>query len=349
MDLNQLYEIDSLSDYINRTKEFSTDDTLWYRGHGSYKYQLLPNLYRGSVADFLENGQYNSIHLAEDMRIQQYYATNYSFIKGSGINTTEWLGMAQHFGLKTRFLDWSTSALHALMFALEKYADKKTADGQTDIPCVWALKPQKMNQRVVHELINGSDKLIDKIGKDTQSKEELQSLINIVNMLKNEDDPYKYILKESKPENQWKKMDYMYDLAYFDRLLEQVKSNPKLAFTGDVVNPIFYLLACVYIDGYFAGTCLGRTPLAIIHPLNSERIKEQRGVFTVFPFPHKSLCVEGGSMEYMRMEHNPDISGNLCKFILKKPKQILGELQCLGINRSWLYFEPDKITAEIEQ
>lgn len=358
MDLNREYEINSLSEYINKAKEFSAGDMLWYRGQESYKYHLLPNLYRGSVADFSQNGQYNSIHLAEDMRIQQYYATNYSFIKGSGINTTEWLGMAQHFGLKTRFLDWSTSALHALMFALEKFADKKAVDEQTKIPCVWALKPQKMNKRIVDELINQSSSLFDDMRKDAQSKDELDALLNLDKAVKNNNDTYKYIFKESNPKNQWGKMDYLYDLAYFDRLLDKVNSNPKLAFSGDVVNPIFYFLARIYIDGRKAEGCLGCTPLAVIHPLNSERIKEQRGVFTVFPFPHKAsndskdakdVYDEKSKFEYMRMEHNSYITGNLCKLVLKKPKRILEELQNLGVNRSWLYFEPDKITAEIEQ
>lgn len=348
MELNQKYEINSLSDYVKKIKEFATEDMLWFRGQGNHQYHLLPNLYRENVVDFGEN-DYNSIHLAEDMRIQQYYATNYSFIKGSGINTTEWLGMGQHFGLKTRFLDWSTSALHALMFALESYADKKTADVQTAIPCVWALKPQKMNKRIVEELFNNSGDLEKRLMEATQSKEELKELIELIGKLKEIGDPYKYILKENNPENHWNKMDYIYDLAYFDRLLERVRSNPKLAFSGDIVNPIFYLLACVYIEGYSAGECLNCTPLAVVHPLNSERIREQRGVFTVFPFPNKKLYKGSDGLEYMRMEHNSYITGNLCKLVLKKPEHILAELRCLGVNRSWLYFEPDKITEEIER
>ncbi|MCM1103236.1 MAG: FRG domain-containing protein [Clostridium sp.] len=373
MDFNQEYEINSLSDYMNGIKAFSAGDILWYRGHASHKYQLLPNLYRGSVVDFPpDGGRYNSIHLAEDMRIQQYYATNYSFIKGSGINSTEWLGMAQHFGLKTRFLDWSTSALHALMFALESFADPKTAAGRTKIPCVWVLKPQKMNKRIVDELIRQSDSLYDQVKRTAQSseskenkeskegKEGFETPSELIRKLKpdsNGKSAYDYIFKESNPKNQWGKMDYLYDLAYFDRLLNRVKNNPELAFTGDVVNPIFYFLACIYIEGLKADKCLGCTPLAIIHPINSERIKEQRGVFTVFPFPHKASAGaddakdaydEKRGFEYMRMEYNSYITGCLCKLVIKRPKQVLKELQSLGVNRSWLYFEPDKITAEIE-
>ncbi len=244
------------------------------------------------------------------------------------------------------------------MFALESYADKKTADRQTNIPCVWALKPQKMNKRIVDELIRQSDSLYSQIQDVRQCEKELQPLKNILKELKKNDDLYNYIFKESNPKNQWGRMDYLYDLAYFDRLLDRVKSNPRLAFTEDVVNPIFYLLACIYIEGRNVDGCLGCTPLAIIHPLNSERIKEQRGVFTVFPFPHEAADGSEGvkdgydeksRFEYMRMEHNSYITGNLCKLVLKEPKRILAELRCLGVNRSWLYFEPDKITEEIER
>jgi hypothetical protein len=56
-----------------------------------------------------------------------------------------WLLLAQHYGLPTRFLDWTRSLSMALFFAVEDEAlDEK--DG-----CLWALWTQEMNRHQVSQ------------------------------------------------------------------------------------------------------------------------------------------------------------------------------------------------------
>ena len=94
---------------------------------------------------------------------------------------------------------------------------------------------------------------------------------------------------------------------------------------------------------------LDSVPLAVIHPLNNERIREQRGAFTLFPFPSKENYGKAGeSLDYMRMEYNPCLKGTLCKIELLRPRKICEELRTIGAHRSWLYNEPEFITKEIE-
>lgn len=51
----------------------------------------------------------------------------------------------------------------------------------------------------------------------------------------------------------------------------------------------------MYIEGMAVGNnVLDSVPLAAIHPLNNERIREQRGLFTLFPFPSKKIMGRQG-------------------------------------------------------
>lgn len=345
---NVTFEVRDLTGVLKAVHQFSEGEVVWFRGHESCEHKLLPTLYRDTKVDFFQDHSYSSVHMAEDMRIQQYYARDYPFIKDSGNNTVEWLGMGQHFGLHTRFLDWSLSAIHSLVFALNKYVENSAFEGQ-DIPCLWVLKPQEMNMRIINHLSeeNWADTYQDVYGRDIREIEKLKKLLED---MRNHKDEFKKVFMESNSENKWRHLDYIYNLSYFDRLLEMTKSNPTLALTGNVINPIFLILAMNYIDGTVTGgEYLDTVPLAIIHPLNSERIREQKGVFTVFPFPSQKRYEESGNnLEYLKMEWNPLLCGSLCKIVLLRPQTICRELKSLGVHRSWLFNEPEYIAKEIE-
>ena len=345
---NEYKKVKSLSEYVEEISSWGRKDILWYRGHGNSTFMLL---YRDKKVDFLSDDgvNYNSMHMAESSRIQHYYAKNYPFIKDGGMNTTEWLGMAQHYGIKTRYFDWSTSAIHALIFALEQYFDDiEKAEGI--VPCVWILKPQVLNKIAVKNLVDGIDEnsikacIADSKIDDKEIKEICKRVKSILS------DNNKYVYMENDPKNKWGHLDYIYNLAYFDRLLKNVMYAPKKYLLEGNINPIFYFIAKKYIEGHsFGSDKTDSIPLAIIHPLNSERIRNQNGVFTVFPFPHKdSVGEESESLDYMRMEFNPHIKGTLCKICIMEPKRVYDELRILGVHKNWLYYEHEQVAKEIE-
>lgn len=83
-------------------------------------------------------------------------------------------------------------------------------------------------------------------------------------------------------------------------------------------------------------------------PLNSDRIQMQNGVFTVFPFSKKELYESTKSIDYMSMEYNGKMQGTLGRIALREPERISRELRTIGVHRSWLYFEQEQISREIE-
>lgn len=345
---NQIYQAHDLEDIIRFVRKFSDGEMVWFRGNRNSNYTLLPTLYRDKSTNFFQKKSYNSMYMAEQLRIQQYYAKEYPFIKDGGHNTVEWLGMGQHFGINTRFLDWSVSALHSTIFAVEKYFEDSAYDG-TDIPCLWVLKPQEMNRRIVDRIL--SEDWLEKCERYYHGRKEECIIKEWHQLIIDRHDEFHRVFVEADSRNQWAHLDYIYNIAYFDRILGLIKDGPKASLEQDIVNPLFVFLAMIYIDGslILQDDVLDRTPLAVVHPLNSERIREQKGVFTVFPFPNSQAYHEmGDSLDYMRMEWNPRLLGVLCKIVMLHPERICRELREIGAHRSWLFNEPEYIAKEIE-
>jgi len=354
---NEIY-VGSLDEYIkavvDMSKSFSdspdSHSLLWYRGHENSNYLLTPSIFRGTsnAVNTIQNKKnYTSFHLRQDMRLQQFHAKNYHFLKNDGLNTMEWMAVAQHYGVKTRLLDWSTSAMHALLFALERLFKLGDVSKSEFSPCVWVLQPQELNKRIKDIIVDKREDIRNAIIKADQSIIQVSTIDKLGELLMDlQKDEYKNIYLES-DRIEDKHMNYIYNLAYFEELLGLVSKNPQVAYSGNYVNPLYCVLAKIYVDGLvLKGTDL--PPLATIYPYHSDRIKAQQGVFTIFPFPNDRDNAESNVENDVCMEYSKYTKGILNKIIIKSPEKIANELRTIGAHRSWLYPESPIVADEIE-
>lgn len=141
-----LNAIDTLKDNYSNPIPHSTP--FLYRGIGNEKYSLLPGIFRPLEEDPMGNDKYNSYGKNTELDILQEFksqASSYSTKISDSSNLFEWAELAQHYGVPTRFLDWTENPLVSLYFACSSDQDKDAA--------IWVL--HKTNY---HSFISNSEK-----------------------------------------------------------------------------------------------------------------------------------------------------------------------------------------------
>ncbi len=150
------YKVENILEYITAVSEIyddlATDDDekndkykkmLFFRGHGSSEYKLLPSLFREKSKSRGEK------RILEDYK---HHLPRNINIKGLDFdkNRAEILAEMQHYGIPTRLLDWSLSPIIALYFALKGSHEKKEKGKDA---CVWIFNPWKYYDKTIGEQI----------------------------------------------------------------------------------------------------------------------------------------------------------------------------------------------------
>lgn len=111
----------------------------WFRGQSKSSYKLIPSLYRLNLGKNIKDYQ-EFEQESYDLFEQKCNEIDVQIPKSSW----ERICFMQHYGVKTRFLDWSTSFDVALFFAFEGW--NPTAKNPIDrIATVWVLDPNTLN------------------------------------------------------------------------------------------------------------------------------------------------------------------------------------------------------------
>lgn len=128
-------------------------EPVWFRGHSSYKYKLLPSLYRMKDEKMVF---YKGIGLRDIMeplfksfKVRAFGAKE--IFEGGDDSRIGILASMQHYSVPTNILDWTPSAFTALYFAVEKYMvlsekEKRERKQPKDDAEIWMLNPIGLNR-----------------------------------------------------------------------------------------------------------------------------------------------------------------------------------------------------------
>ncbi len=120
--------IASAIEFLNELDKL--DHFMMYRGQADSTWPLIPSI--GRMFNHVRD--YDGWDILEDDVLERFQRYSVTYLESRPENKFEWLILAQHYGLPTRLLDWTSNPLKALFFAVEN--PSHLADG-----VVWALEP----------------------------------------------------------------------------------------------------------------------------------------------------------------------------------------------------------------
>lgn len=356
-DLSEIYQhLNEIQKEIaaRQGEKFSAKSALWFRGQAKSSYHLDPNIFRDADYKYNASFTYSNNHLREDYRFQSFMARNFDNVDYKMPQyVIEWQEVMQHFFTKTRLMDWSESLTVALEFALESFIDPirdkeitercKTAD-----PVIWMIEPKMLNEEV-YKALSASDELIYQALPHKNGSESRKLARAIMRELRREGKNGTYYNIETQKE---KNLNQIIGLSALEMEREAYKGREMEALESFEINPFFYLLLRYFSDG--VPVKLGELPpLAIIHPYHSQRIKLQKGVFTVFPYyiPNNTMnriWKKTGKYPSFGMEYMEQCIPYLHMIQILDPERVADELMLTGAKRANLYPEMQNNSLDME-
>ena len=349
--------VDSLEDYlrivsdINEINNYRFESKrkvspMWYRGNKRQHYNLIPTLLRDSKG---EEERYNRDHLREDYRYQHFRSKCNQLVDINPRSRIEWTEVMQHYCAYTRMMDWSESAITALMFALEYFIEPGNEKGQqykrsTSTPTVWVLNPVGLNAKIYNGFIGNKELIrqgLEEVIPVGLSEDKRRTFLEKIeeHMVKGCD---RFLLDPDDP--------YIQGIVCLAAMeADRVDISERMFYLLDSgeYNPFFYLLLRYYSDGLPIEKAK-LPPLAIVHPYHSSRIQAQHGVFTVTPHYKIDKKMVKGPEDCRAMELQPNIFDCLYKIRIMRPAYVAKELLVIGERRTSIFPEMDNYAKDIE-
>jgi len=317
---------------------------MWYRGHEQHNYVLLPTLLRCSKG---AGRGYGRDHLRETLRYQHFRSKCTQLVDTAPESQIEWQEVLQHHLGMTRLMDWSESAISALMFALEAFIDPTENPALekrrlTLTPTVWVLDPLGLNKHVYEVLQDRTDLISAALQDIMAGSKGVNTLCRrIAGHLRLGQSIY----LEDQDEGA---MDGIVCLSVIENERRAKGDRMLSLLRNQEFNPFFYLLLRYYSDG-LSTPMDTLPPLAIVHPYHSNRIQSQHGVFTVMP--HYKIDEEqlNSAVDKRAMERQELIRDCLFRIDITRPAKVAKSLLMLGERRVNLYPELDVYVKDMER
>ncbi len=115
--------IESFEDFHSLVADWPSQTRYYFRGVSKSYYELIPSIGRSTD----KTGYYDEQRIFREFKSQAL-----AYINKVPSNDWEWLSLAQHHGLPTRLLDWTTNPLVALYFAVKddiEISEQEKKDG----------------------------------------------------------------------------------------------------------------------------------------------------------------------------------------------------------------------------
>lgn len=154
----------SFTDYVKLVEgiQKAHADSLWYRGCGCTRYQLLPSLYRHRTATV-----HTQLAPLENQVMTRFRQRSIPMHSRSLADDWDALFFMQHYGVPTRLLDWTENPFMGLYFAVMSAPFARDASGQIILDAsgqpqfgedsaVWILDPVAWNRHSLrHQSYDG--------------------------------------------------------------------------------------------------------------------------------------------------------------------------------------------------
>lgn len=148
-------DIACLLEKLNQRILGKAEYPIWYRGHMSAEYKLIPSIMRKYKVMKAKCKDKMKVSLGAFLR-QEYEEFKFradgtsEAVERVGYTDSDYIALMQHYSTASNFLDWTEDALSALYFALEGFFDKKVSNKQQNAvlyvfsPALYNYARQKM-------------------------------------------------------------------------------------------------------------------------------------------------------------------------------------------------------------